>query len=127
MHALYKGNVTWPLIASVVIETIVFTGCGSSAIRHLSFSDDGGCLPMYAPVTVLYLRQSTFTVSCIPGLISFVQQLCPNNHSSNDLRPHAVQERFNFFQLWLEENPAFVFDYAGCFLGFYPSYWLVSP
>ncbi|KAF8971082.1 hypothetical protein BDZ97DRAFT_1336511 [Flammula alnicola] len=52
---LITCSVTWPLLAGVVIETVIFTACGCSAIQDLTFAIDGGCLPMHAPPTVMYL------------------------------------------------------------------------
>ncbi|PPQ80906.1 hypothetical protein CVT26_015068 [Gymnopilus dilepis] len=36
-------------------EALVVAVCGTSAIRYLSFSDDGACLPLHATTSVIYL------------------------------------------------------------------------
>jgi len=77
LHALYKGsrNVTKGLIAGVVVEAVVVIVCGSLAIQCLSFSNDGGCLPLHAPSFVVYLTIIQIVTQVVLWFMTFYQSL----------------------------------------------------
>uniref|UniRef100_A0A8H7Y7M9 Uncharacterized protein n=1 Tax=Psilocybe cubensis TaxID=181762 RepID=A0A8H7Y7M9_PSICU len=60
LRALYKGSplMNRILITGSTIEAMAVISFGGWSIATLSFSNDGGCLPMHAPPQVLYLTVS---------------------------------------------------------------------
>ncbi|KAF8160884.1 hypothetical protein B0H34DRAFT_356123 [Crassisporium funariophilum] len=77
IHALYSRNsrLTWALVIGLVIETVVATACGGSAIRELTFSNDGGCLPMHAPTTVVYMSATQLVTQLVIWSLTLYKHL----------------------------------------------------
>jgi len=77
LHALYRGSrrVTWSLLALVIVEGIVVAFCGSSTIHSVTFSGDGGCLPMDAPSSVVYLTVAQIATQFIIWFMTIYKSL----------------------------------------------------
>ncbi|KDR75286.1 hypothetical protein GALMADRAFT_249290 [Galerina marginata CBS 339.88] len=77
LHALYKGSrrVTWSLVALVVVQGIIVAFYGNSSIRSVTFSDDGGCLPMDAPPSVMYLTVAQIAAQFIIWFMTIYKSL----------------------------------------------------